>query len=163
MVVCTRSLNWPCTRSAGIRDSSLADDSLQRRISFRLGQVTDQVVLHPCVQRSRRARAACRTARGIAMRMGPGGALAANMGCPGCRGPERTHAACRSAGAGARYEVARMQGAACRTAWVSSAHAGAGNRHALGSRRSTRCEHGLPRVQGSRENTRCLGHRVIGL
>jgi hypothetical protein len=47
-MVCTRSLNWPCTRSAGIRDSSLAGDSLQRPISFRLGQVTDEVVSLLC-------------------------------------------------------------------------------------------------------------------
>jgi hypothetical protein len=93
-MVCTRSENCPCTRSAGIRDSSLTDYSFQRPILFRLGQVTDQVVLHLCLQRSRRTHAACRTAgrallmraRGIAMRRGPGGSFAANMGCPGCRG-----------------------------------------------------------------------------
>jgi hypothetical protein len=34
----------------------------------------------------------------------------ADMGRPGCRGPGRTLAACRSAGVDARYEVVRVQG-----------------------------------------------------
>jgi hypothetical protein len=49
------------------------------------------------------------------MRRGPGGSLAANMGC------------------------------AC-----------AGNSHTQGSQRNPHCKYGLPRVQGFRENARCL-------
>jgi hypothetical protein len=123
-----------------IRYSSNKHTQFQRPISFRLGQVTDQVVLHLCAQRSRRARAVCRTWASVAhagagnrhaqgsrridrcehglrvcgelptMRRCPGGSLAENMGCPGCRGSERTLAACRSVGAGTRYEVACIQG-----------------------------------------------------
>jgi hypothetical protein len=97
LALCTRSLNWPCTRSAGIRDSSLAGDSLQRPISFRLGQVTDEVV---------------------------------SLMCPEV--PEGTRCLSHSR--------------------ANAAHAGKGNRHA----QSESCGHGSPRMQGSREDARCM-------
>jgi hypothetical protein len=108
-MVCTRSLNWPCTRSAGIRDSSLAGDSLQRPISFRLGQVTDEVVSLLCPGVPEGTRCLSHN-RASATHAGEGNRHTPDMGRPGCRGPGRTLAACRSAGAGARYEVVRVQG-----------------------------------------------------